>query len=124
LKTFNTALVVAIGWLLIITILLCIPGTELPKFKWDNKIWLDKWVHIFLFLVLVLFWCRAYSKIPTDKKNTFVVITILSVLFGIAMEVVQHYFIPFRSFDLTDILGDAVGSVIGYFISIKRFAKV
>jgi VanZ family protein len=39
------------------------------------------------------------------------------------MELVQNYFIPFRSFDLFDIIADGVGCAIGYFISIKRFVK-
>ena len=50
-------------------------------------------------------------------------ITILSMIYGIGMEIVQQYFIPFRSFDLGDIIADGVGCTIGYFISIKRFAK-
>jgi len=50
-------------------------------------------------------------------------VTILSVMYGIGMEIVQHYFIPFRSFDLGDMIADGLGSIIGYFVSIKRFAK-
>ena len=38
------------------------------------------------------------------------------------MELVQKYFIPFRSFDLLDILADGIGCVAGYFYAIKRFS--
>jgi VanZ family protein len=119
LKKSVSTIIFAISWLLIVTILLCIPGTRLPKIKWDDKLLFDKWVHIFLFLILVLFWCRAYSK--SRLKNIFITITIFSILYGIGMEIVQKYFIPFRSFDVGDIIADAVGCIVGYFISIRKF---
>ena len=46
---------------------------------------------------------------------------ITGVVYGIAMEIVQKYFIPFRSFDIGDIIADAIGCVVGYLISIKKF---
>src|SRR5215204_742961 len=110
----------AVLWLVIVTTLLCIPGTELPKFKWDNKIWLDKWVHVILFMVLVILWSRAYfnkKSIQPDIRKTFFQIMILGFLYGILMELVQKYFIPFRSFDLIDVIADGVGCFIGYLIS-------
>ena len=118
LKTTKSSFVFAIGWLLLITILLCIPGTRLPKVSWSDKIWLDKWIHIFLFLVLVFLWCKACKTIYS--KRNFIIVTLLSIVYGIAMEIVQHYFIPFRSFDYDDIIADGLGSVGGYFISVKR----
>ena len=43
------------------------------------------------------------------------------IVYGIAMEIVQKYFIPFRSFDLGDIIADGIGCAAGYFFAIKRF---
>jgi len=113
----------AIVWLLLITALLCIPGTELPKFKWDNKIFLDKWIHIFLFMVLVILWCRAYlyKRSTNNIRKTFIIIAILSVMYGIMMEIVQENFIPFRSFDFIDMLANGVGCIAGYFFASKKF---
>lgn len=118
LSAIKTSLIFATLWLLLITILLCLPGTKLPKVQWSDKIWLDKWVHFFLFLVLVLLWCRAHS---IKSKKSFLIITSLSIAYGIIMESVQQYFIPFRSFDIGDILANSIGSIAGYFISAKRF---
>lgn len=103
-----------------ITVLLCIPGTRLPKVRWDDNIWLDKWIHLVLFLVLVFLWCKAYI---TKTKKVFIIITSLSIIYGVAMELVQQYFIPFRSFDYADMIADSVGSIAGYFISVKRFVN-
>jgi VanZ family protein len=122
LKNQKSLFLFAIGWLAFVTILLCIPGTELPKVTWSTKIWLDKWVHIFLFLVLVWFWCRAYKSIEKIiAKKTFIAITVLSIFYGVIMEIIQQYFIPFRSFDVGDMIADSIGAIAGYFISIKRF---
>jgi len=125
LKTFKASFLFALTWLLMVTILLCIPGSTLPKINWHDKIWLDKWVHFFLFLILVLFWCRAYliKRSKINVKKIFFTITFLSVIYGIGMEIVQHYFVPFRSFDYGDMIADALGSVAGYFFSINRFRK-
>ncbi|HEV8271404.1 MAG TPA: VanZ family protein [Chitinophagaceae bacterium] len=126
MKKNVSTIVFAIIWLLIITILLCIPGTALPKIKWDSKIWLDKWIHVFLFMVLVILWSKAYAgkkNIQNNTRKIFFQIMILGFFYGILMELVQKYFIPYRSFDLIDMIADAAGCVVGYFISIKRFVK-
>jgi len=77
-------------------------------------------------MVLVVLWNKAYSGKKNVQNNTrkiFFQIMILGFLYGIVMELVQKYFIPFRSFDLGDILADGVGCFLGYLISIKRFVK-
>ena len=126
LKKNLLTIVFAIIWLLIITTLLCMPGTKFPKITWQDKIWLDKWIHLFLFMVLVILWSKAYShkkSIRGDNRKIFFQIMITGFFYGIVMELVQKYFIPLRSFDLVDMLADGVGCFIGYLISIKRFVK-
>jgi VanZ family protein len=41
------------------------------------------------------------------------------LLYGIAMELVQKYFIPNRSFDFKDVIADTIGIVVGLLLSIK-----
>jgi len=125
LKHFKRAFLFAVAWLLVVTILLCTPGSRLPKIGWSDKIWLDKWAHIFLFLVLVILWCRAYLKaeLVINIKKIFITIWILSIVYGVGMEIVQHFFIPNRSFDFGDMIADIIGSVAGYLISLSRLLK-
>jgi VanZ family protein len=126
LKTFRFSFLFALGWLLMITILLCIPGTKLPKITWTDKIWLDKWIHAALFAILILTWCWSYSakqKTAFDKKRLFIFIALLGFLYGIGTEILQELFIPFRSFEIPDIIADGVGVAVGYFIAVKRFIK-
>jgi len=77
-------------------------------------------------MVLVILWGKVYSNkkiIQNDTRKIFFQIMLLGFSYGIAMELVQKYFVPYRSFDLIDILADGVGCFIGYLISVKRFVK-
>jgi len=123
LKILKGSLLLAVVWLVLVTTLLCIPGSSLPKINWEDKILLDKWVHFFLFLILVMLWCAYFKGSKVKFREIFLRITILSMIYGIGMEVVQHYFIPLRSFAYGDIIADGLGSVAGYFISVNRFVK-
>lgn len=105
----------AIVWFLIVTGLLCIPGSDLPQSGFFDMIpFFDKWVHIFLFCVLTY----AFQAAFLEQKGTrnALKIVLLAICYGTAMEFVQKYFIPNRSFDLTDILADAIGSFLGYLV--------
>ena len=44
-------------------------------------------------------------------------------VYGIVMEVLQHYFIPFRSFDWGDVVADCVGAIVGYMIATYWYIK-
>lgn len=117
-------LFVAITWLIVVTILLCLPGNEFPKISWLNKIWFDKWVHLGLFFALTAIWCLYFSGKKTEtgkRRKIFTRLAILSFVYGMTMEVIQHYFIPLRSFDVGDILADGAGSLGGFLYSLSKF---
>ena len=74
-------------------------------------------------MILVILWNKAYfnkKNIPSDSRKIFFQIMVLGCFYGIAMELVQKYFIPFRSFDLIDIFADGIGCVAGYYFSVKK----
>lgn len=74
----------------------------------------DKWVHIGLFAGLVFLFCRPLRKQFFYKHSVYVLIVVLAVVYGVAMEYVQEYFTVGRLFDVTDMLADAVGCLMGY----------
>lgn len=116
----------AIAWTFISIILLVLPGTAFPKENWFGKIWLDKWIHIGMFAILVTLWSWAMLKKTSDGnrlRNLFIGISLVSLAFGIGMEFVQKYFIPNRSFDVGDIIADGVGCTLGFIYSIRRYIK-
>ena len=112
----------ALAWFIMLTILLCLPGSAFPRENWFDKIELDKWIHICLFGVLVILWCRALA-ISGKKIRLFIHIALYCFLYGIVMEIIQKFFIPNRSFDTGDILADGVGAALGLLFAARVYIK-
>jgi len=110
-------------WFIMTTVLLCLPGSAFPKQNWFDKIWLDKWVHLGLFAVMVVLWCRAITAAGNRNNSIFLQITFYVFLYGVVMEFVQKNFIPNRSFDVGDIVSDLIGSAIGLFVVMRWHKK-
>jgi VanZ family protein len=123
LKKIKPTFIPAIGWLLISTLLLTIPGSAFPTENWLSKIWFDKWVHIGMFAGMTFLWCWALHKKQTLRvkfPNLFIGIGIICLLYGVTMEFVQEYIVVNRSFDTGDIIADAAGCLLGVIYSTKR----
>ncbi len=126
LNKIKPTFIPAITWFIISIILLTLPGSAFPKENWLNKIWLDKWIHIGMFAILVTLWCWAMQKRNSDGVRIsalFIWIGLASLAYGIGMEFVQKFFIPNRSFDVGDIIADGVGCTLGVIYSIRRYIK-
>lgn len=114
-------------WLLLVIILLSLPSSTLPSATWMSKIQIDKWVHIFLFSMLTIFFCfpLLYAKQkPSIKYFTkyLIIATLTSIAIGIIMEYIQKY-IPGRSFDIWDIVADSIGAIVGAIFCSLRYKK-
>lgn len=123
-KSQGVPFIFAVLWLFLVTFLLCTPGTEFPKITWKDRILLDKWIHAALFAVLVLTWCWFYSRkkeSASNIKKLFFSLALFGFLYGTGTEIVQELFIPFRSFEIPDLIADGVGVVAGYFIALRKF---
>lgn len=125
MKTANFYFAAGIFWFLFVTFLLSLPGTEFPKVTWMTKIWLDKWVHVFLFFILVVIWSLAYKDkyVSGRIQKVFMWIALTALIYGIIMEMIQHFFVPYRGFETGDVLADALGSVGGLYYATKRLTK-
>ena len=105
----------AVFWFLLSFYLLTLPGSAVPKISWFEKMQGDKLVHIGMFAILVLLVLlpmQFRSDSPLSLKTVFAV-AIGALAYGIAMEFVQEYFIPNRSFDVFDMVADGVGCFSG-----------
>lgn len=115
----------ALIWLLLVTVLLCLPGKTLPDTggDWFGRLYMDKWIHIFLFTVLVFLSCRA---IPHEYEPfgafilQYAIMAVLGVLYGILIEFVQLWLIGGRGFEGYDILADAAGCALGYYLAVRK----
>lgn len=86
----------------------------------------DKWVHILLFLIMVLSWCWGWAGLnlsPLSKVLLFHVTAIVWLLYGVAMEFVQEYLKNGRSYDVKDMVADGIGCGIGLILALIFFRK-
>lgn len=111
-----------IAWFFIVGILTLMPGKDVPDVGWLNFPDFDKIVHIVLFGGLTLLFCLPYLKtgISFRKKRTiFIRISLLMILWGFIIELIQKFFVTGRSFEWLDLLADSVGVFLAFWISSK-----
>lgn len=109
------AFVPAIAWWALSLYLFTLPGSAFPKANWLDKVQADKWVHAFLFFVLVYLFLRPLKSAwqQARAKHFCWLVPVLALGYGIAIEFIQRAYIPNRSFDLGDIMADAAGCLLG-----------
>lgn len=112
----------AILWFLLVLFLICLPGQELPELDgwsaWLEKIHFDKWIHAGMFgtmMMLFAFPFRSADLHEEKKKSIYLLIAVLTSIWGLATECIQLY-IPFRSFDLLDWAADSFGTIIALYM--------
>jgi len=117
IKRYFSHQYVPIVWTLLLVIAMCIPGRYIPNesgFALPN---FDKLVHITLFGGFVFLWGLYLStrglSFPRLMLGYFF-FYMLSNGLGVAMELVQKYWIPGRDYDLADIIADMLGAGLGY----------
>lgn len=111
LKNKKWTVRVAIIWTVLIFVACLIPGNEIP----DVKIPLaDKWVHCIIFAGFSFLWlCVKHHSTTLFGLLMF----LISVATGYSVELLQGSGITRgRSYDLNDVLADAIGSVTGIMI--------
>ena len=105
---------------MVISILFFLPGSALPKETWFSKIYIDKWVHTGFFAALIFLWRSAFDW---EIKSYAFILLLSAILYGLAVEFVQKYWVPNRDFDLFDLLFDTLGSCLGLFIWFWTYRK-
>ena len=126
MRNLKPSFIPGIIWLIISTILFCLPGSALPKETWLEKIWFDKWVHIGIFFIMLIVWCWAFTsqKYRIGRPGfLFFWLALIGVIYGAGMEIIQYKWIPNRDFEIGDIVADAIGCVAGFIFSSGRFIK-
>ncbi len=106
----------AIGWTILIFVLLTVGTGNLEKVPMLGVPHLDKVVHFILFGTLVfLWWSFLYEKQKFFSLSMLLTIFLAVTAYGIGMEFYQKYFTS-REFELGDIYADAAGAAMASFI--------
>lgn len=67
-------------------------------------------------LVGLFYWPFKNAWLSPGFRSKAILISMLALAYGIAMEFVQKNYIPNRSFDVYDIVADGVGSFLPVFL--------
>ena len=117
----------AFVWFIIVLVLVCLPGSNLPKpDNWMKILYLDKLIHTFLFGVLAFLFMRPvlFSGITQKKKVEWLLfIMIATSIWGITTEFIQKYLVTGRSFELADWLADTCGAIFAFIFARKTQLK-
>ena len=72
----------------------------------------DKAVHCLLYFFFIIFWGFKFE----NKKNNLRVLLIVSIIFGLFLEIIQEI-LPFgRVFEWGDFYANTIGALIGFII--------
>lgn len=107
LQTWKGSKTLSWLWLVTIAVLCFMPGSALPQEDWLDTIKFDKWVHLALFAGLAFLWRFQFPD------TRIWVLTVAAAVYAFGIEVIQHCFIPARSFDLGDVVADLTGAGMG-----------
>lgn len=113
-----------IVWFLVVLVLICLPGDDVPETPWSAVPDFDKLVHAGLFGGIVFWFSMPFKKASLQRQqkiNLYLKLTIATVVWGITTEFIQKYFVPGRQFDLLDWAADSTGAIIAFFVCKKFF---
>lgn len=74
--------------------------------------------HAAMYTLLTLAIYVDLFRNKTDRRKSIIISLITPILFGGIMELVQQYFFPPRSAELTDFIADSLGTIVGIAIII------
>lgn len=112
----------AIAWAIVILILSAGSGVNLPESWMDFFSW-DKLGHAIVYAVLTVLILRAHlinNQYKLLATNILVTSVVISSVYGVLMEIMQWGFFPHRYFEVTDIIANIIGSILGI-IAFKYF---
>lgn len=112
----------ALSWTGVIGFLCLIQANDIPKVK-IPILSLDKIVHAFFYFVFTslwfLFFLKKFNK--TAPLKLLILVFILSVFYGIIIEILQGVLTLTRNADVFDVLANVTGALIAFgFFRCKR----
>ncbi len=116
-----------IAWFFVILVIICTPGDKLPEVdNWLIQINYDKLIHLVFFALLAFLFMHPIAKSALSKNEKWhycIKIAIATAIWGITTELIQKFFIPSRSFSISDFIADTLGGLTALIISKKYFLK-
>jgi VanZ family protein len=113
-----------LAWSLVILFLSIMPGRQIDSpFVFPH---IDKLVHFIMYALQSLFFIVGFYKQNSFfivKKYPIYIALGVSFIYGIAMELMQHFFIADRYFEWGDIAANGIGCIGGFLLFRLIFGK-
>lgn len=116
---FTKQALIPVLWTLVIGVLCGLPGNTFPDLSLWALLQFDSFAHATVFVIFVFLWSVAFSK---QKNNFFLrengawLAVMAGIAYGCLIEILQFFIFVRRSAEWTDMLSDAIGCMIGYFV--------
>ena len=113
----------AIGWTVFIAVLCLMKFSKLPSFGVSGA---DKYVHFTFHFVFTLLWSSYLLKVQKSIIiKTLFKILLVSVVYGVLIELLQGEFTTTRKADILDVLANTTGATFAVIalLCYKRFNK-
>jgi len=105
---------------LIILILTMIPGNNISPVSVFPFPMIDKLAHFIVFFVLSLFLFADIRKNnPFSLKKTALLVFSVNFFYGLMIEILQLFFILYRSAEFLDLVANTLGIIAGCMLQIK-----
>lgn len=118
----KVSLVLAMGWTFIIAFLCLVKVNDLPSLGISITS-IDKYVHITFHFVFTMLWgFYSWKKRGIIEIKKIRNIFLISVGYGILIEIMQEEFTTTRHADLMDVTANCIGALIavGIFLYLKK----
>jgi len=114
--TLMKYLIWVIAEIALVFILLSLPSSNFShKSGWLHFLPIDKIVHVILFGSLAWSFYCFFDKAPLQALKSVrakALAMIFCIVFGIAMEYYQKWYVPSRGFEVKDMIADAAGVLL------------
>ena len=112
-----------LSWALLILVLCGLPGDQ---FERSNVVNADAAIHVFFYGVLFFLLSVGFIKQTTYRvlrEQTLRKVFVITVLYGVLVEVLQGYVFIGRSIEVSDMLFNGLGSLIGMFVFMSIYGR-
>ncbi len=104
-------------WLLAILVLSVLPGKTIPKVGFGFFDQTDKVAHLFVYAVLsFLLGYEVYKRYRSITTYQLVAILVICMIYGVALELLQQWYLSDRFFEIADIIANIIGSLLGVIV--------
>lgn len=115
-KRFIIFLIPAILWFIFANIMLLLPGPDVPDVGFFDFPYSDKLIHAGVFGTMTFLFSYPFLTTYNSTKKLLIYISIACAIYGVLIEYAQKYLVFERDFEYGDMVADAIGCVLAYFV--------